>query len=340
MDDKILETKADIEVIKLLLDRVTDINAKDNNGANVLMQVVKEKASIEVVELLLKSGADINVKDEVGATVLIHAVWHKASIEIVELLLKSGADINAKNNNGSTALKFARSKEIINLLLDYGANPIMIMSNNNLIPSMGMVIAMDEIVRKNRLKKNMLMYVLEAGKSSKEVKPLLDKLGDIKNMHDINGKTPLMYAIEGKMNKEILDLLITHGANIKETTNTGKTLIMYAVQNSNYHMVQRLCEKGADINARDNNGNTALMYAIMDTNNCMPIKPLLDLGANVGDESIINMAKKYRGPHIVRILNKKLQQERQENMQQMRPKRSIEGIVLQNGHSPKKRRYK
>ena len=194
---------------------------------------------------------------------------------------------------------------------------------------------MDVIVRNNRLKKNMLMYVLEAGKSSKEVKPLLDKLGDIKNMHDINGKTPLMYAIEGKMNKEILDLLITHGANIKDVTNTGKTVIMYAVQNSNYHMVRRLCEKGADINARDNNGNTALMYAIMDTNNCMPIKPLLDLGANVGDESIINMAKKYRGSHIVRILNKKLQQERQENMQQMRPKRSIEEIVLPNGHFPK-----
>ena len=56
------------------------------------------------------------------------------------------------------------------------------MPNNNPIPSM------DVIVRNNRLKKNILMYVLEAGKSLKEVKPLLDQLGNISNMHDINGK--------------------------------------------------------------------------------------------------------------------------------------------------------
>ena len=48
-------------------------------------------------------------------------------IKITNLLLQHGADVNIKDKHGHTALDFAvffGSNEVINILLEHGANPI------------------------------------------------------------------------------------------------------------------------------------------------------------------------------------------------------------------------
>jgi len=86
---------------------------------------------------LLKAGADIHATDKNGVTMLHHAVRFR-SPATVELLLEHGANVNLQcKRSGSTALhravtwsgapstsgKSDQAREIIEILLRYGADP-------------------------------------------------------------------------------------------------------------------------------------------------------------------------------------------------------------------------
>jgi cytohesin len=115
-----------MEMLKLLLDKGANVNARDTNGATMLIESVRGD-KIEVMRLLLDHGADINAKDNEGMTALMKAAfWGK--LDIARLLLEKGTDLNAVDNQGHTALSFATSgavhnPELLNLLKEKGAQP-------------------------------------------------------------------------------------------------------------------------------------------------------------------------------------------------------------------------
>jgi ankyrin repeat protein/tRNA A-37 threonylcarbamoyl transferase component Bud32 len=66
----------------------------------------------DVVKLLLDKGADVNAKDREGRTALMWAA-SSGNVDIVKILLDAGADISAKNEDGETALMLAqRNKQV------------------------------------------------------------------------------------------------------------------------------------------------------------------------------------------------------------------------------------
>ena len=80
------------EIVKLLLDRGSDINAKNSDGVTSLMAAA-EKGHTEVVRLLLDKGVDLNVKakiKDVEYTPLQIAKQNRRA-DIVDLLQKAGA---------------------------------------------------------------------------------------------------------------------------------------------------------------------------------------------------------------------------------------------------------
>jgi hypothetical protein len=113
----------DTSLVKSLLDKGVEINAKDNDGCSSLM-LASYGGHTEIVELLLDRGSDINAKDDDGETALINAIMGR-QVEIVAILIDKGADIEAKNNNGRTALMIAvlnGDTETVELLRDKGAD--------------------------------------------------------------------------------------------------------------------------------------------------------------------------------------------------------------------------
>ena len=132
-----------MDIIKLLVDKGADINAKDRYGNVPLHFAINNECSKEKVELLLKLGGDISAlnhdyktplllalerrsplasvlissvtkiedaKDRYGNTPLHSAIINDCSEEHVQLLMKLGGDINALNHDHKTPLMIALKK--------------------------------------------------------------------------------------------------------------------------------------------------------------------------------------------------------------------------------------
>lgn len=98
---------------------VRDINACDNKGRTLLMNVCRVDVTPKVVKMLLRYGADINATDDNGRTALMYAGALNQNIEVVQVLLESGIKVDAADNQGKTAYDYATDPEIKELLSSY-----------------------------------------------------------------------------------------------------------------------------------------------------------------------------------------------------------------------------
>jgi ankyrin repeat protein len=93
------------DVVKLLLDKKADVNAKNNDGTTPLHMAAQD-GHRDAAELLLANGAEVNAKDNKGLTPL-HWAAQNGHRDVAEFLLANGTDVNAKDSNGDTALHYA-----------------------------------------------------------------------------------------------------------------------------------------------------------------------------------------------------------------------------------------
>jgi ankyrin repeat protein len=114
-----------VEKVKAILSRRPELlNARDASGMTALFAACGEEDQMAVVKFLLSKGADPNAKGNDGASLLgglIHNNW----AESLELLLKAGANPNAKNEHGELDIWEAvdrRHKEVVRLLIEYGVD--------------------------------------------------------------------------------------------------------------------------------------------------------------------------------------------------------------------------
>jgi Ankyrin repeats (3 copies) len=115
------------DLVKELLDKGFDVNAKDKIGWTALIYAAqgKPREHADTVKLLLDRGADVNAKDKMGWTALMFAVAEGYS-QVVEVILDKGADVNARTEDDETAMEIAWKKgkgrkEIVKLLKAHGA---------------------------------------------------------------------------------------------------------------------------------------------------------------------------------------------------------------------------
>lgn len=107
---------ADSEILRFLLDKGADPNARSTEGATPLMNAVQSD-KIEHFNVLIKNKADVNAKDDRGFTAL-HRASEMGRYEMVRILLENGAEKNVEAEN-HTPLSLAiamKNEEIIKLL--------------------------------------------------------------------------------------------------------------------------------------------------------------------------------------------------------------------------------
>ena len=97
-----------VEMVRVLLNCGTTVNAEDNLGRTPLHMVsvardrsIAQENGVCIAQLLLEHGADVNAQDNNHATPLYFASHHEKP-EIASLLSRHGGKVNAKVNQNPT----------------------------------------------------------------------------------------------------------------------------------------------------------------------------------------------------------------------------------------------
>jgi len=80
---------------------------------------------------------------------------------------------------------------------------------------------------------------------------------------------------------QLIELLITKGAQVNHRNSEGRTALMYAAENGDTPAVNALLRNGALVNLADNNGETALMKAAASSCTEETVRALLNAGADL-----------------------------------------------------------
>jgi ankyrin repeat protein len=273
------------EVAKLLLSRGAVV-ARGRGRTTPLVTAVQH-GSTKVAALLISAGAEINASD--GFTAPLHVAAARRDPRMIELLIANHADVNAVSSyHRDTPLAaailgerplmpvdastYARELVVVRRLLAAGA----VVKDTSVQSALVWAVyqSLDEIVR----------LLLSAG-----IDPNLDGYADLKFTSETRtGISPLEAAVLGRK-IEMVDLLLSHGANVNEDIrplNVDKvvTVAHAAVLHGDIETLKVLIKHKADLSlsARDNDwsGKTPLHSAI-ESGNAAMTRLLLDAGSNL-----------------------------------------------------------
>ena len=90
--------KGNVTAVKALLANGAKIDMRSGNNyhTELIAAVNRSRPNVEIVRTLINAGADVNARDKDGASVLIYAVRNNQSTDAANILIKAGADKTAK----------------------------------------------------------------------------------------------------------------------------------------------------------------------------------------------------------------------------------------------------
>ncbi|CAN7665703.1 ankyrin repeat domain-containing protein [Paenibacillus sp. LjRoot56] len=210
-----------IDLVGSLLDAGPKVNVLAN-GMTPLMQVSSKK-QLGLVNKMLALGADPNLGGGALLSTLhpfANSGLNDESVQIAKNLIAYKADVNATSSDGATPLLAAvsmsmpQSRQIVQLLLEHGADPNQIAKSNwsGLTPLMRAV---------NSYGHDSIQGVYTM------VEMLINAHADV-NATDDKGNTVLSYAVEFNQhsmegNSEVIRLLLNKGANPQAKDKNGVT---------------------------------------------------------------------------------------------------------------------
>ena len=210
-----------LDVIKKLLDKGININAKDENGQTALMHAAMYHNNA-ILKELINRGADLSIKDNDGYTALMNAAFH-CDVEGTKELINRGSDLNAKTNNGMSIFHVAAwggKEEIMDELLKRGF----------------------DLNAKYDSGKTALMLAAGLG-NEKVIKYLISRGADC-NAKDKRGRTALIIAADN-YSEEAVKELIKGGADLNIKDKDGKTALSLAIEFGNKEIIEALKQAGA-----------------------------------------------------------------------------------------------
>lgn len=290
-----------------------------------LLHVAAAGGHTQIVELLLANGLDANSQTQAGQ-IPLHQAAAGNHMEVAELLFAKGADVNAKPGI-QTPLHWAireHNKEMIKWLLEKGANPnghesgwatplhwaiwTWDTDTAELLMSYG-----GDIHVKTQKYPWSPLYDAVWGGDPTMVKTLVTKAKDKKAAQ----WAPLHVALASGGHRELVELLITKGADVNVKGERGWSSLHVAAVTGDRDIVELLIEKGADVNAKAGSdtwewtwdeGWTPLHMSCR-SGHIGVVELLIAKGAEVNvqtnnGKTPLDAAREYGYPEIVELLKK------------------------------------
>ena len=225
-------TWGDLDQLKGLIAKGTDINARDKEGNTPLM-LAASTGHKAIADLLVAEGARIDAKNNKRNTAL-HGAAAAGHTTVADLLIAKGAEINGKNEGGDTPLMLAALtgyRGVAELLIAKGAD-----------------------INASKEDGHTPLYIASLHGNT-EVADLLIAKGAEVNARNKSGNTPLAAAAAAG-NRDVARLLIAKGADINAKTEYGNTPLHWAATTGRWAVTELLIVEGADVNAKNENGET------------------------------------------------------------------------------------
>lgn len=244
-----------LDSVNLLLNARADVNANSPQGTPLFTAATH--GNNDLVTTLISHGANVHIANRWGDTALHAAIKNPKPESIIDTLISKGVDVNAKGKDEQTALHLAvtaRNNNLVEKLIAHGASV-------NAVSNSGTPL--------------LIAY------SNKVITETLLTNNADPNISDKNGTTPLIYsAREG--DNSVSNMLLVAGAKVDATSALNETPLMVAARYGNLDLAKLLISKGA--NARVCCNKTTPLHAVVrsDKRNALQIiSLLLDAGADV-----------------------------------------------------------
>ena len=281
------------EILLEIIRHKVQLDARNVHGQTSLLLACSYRRQ-NFIKILLQAGSNPNIADNHGDTCLHATITGGCSKWIIHTLIENGADVNAANKENVTALMIACGNGragTINVFLDAGADPnitdaygytCLSYANYGKCRKDDLQAIIDHGVDVNatsKQNKTALMWACEKG-NVHAINVMLNA-GANPNTADANGDTCLFKAISARCNKQALQALIDHGADVNVINKSGRTALMHACQKGNKDAINVLLNAGADTTISDTNDYTCLHKAVNAGCNKQTLQALIDHGADV-----------------------------------------------------------
>jgi ankyrin repeat protein len=253
-------SKVNMGIIKLLIDKGIDAEARDVYGKTPLHLCCRE-GHYEALVMLLDHGLDVKVATKYKIN-LIHAIFRQSipSKEMMNLLISRGADVKGKDCYGRTALHYACLIDFLRASIEY----------------------VEDVNARNNHKRSVLQHIILSDTSKAKIISFLLENGASVNAKDSANRSVLHYATFQR-NYRCIRVLLDNGANVAAVCDSGKTVLHAAFEGTpspDVEVIQLLLNHGVDPKVRDKNKKTALDYAVTSSRSRRVVNILFDARAH------------------------------------------------------------
>lgn len=267
-----------IPVVTWLIANGASVELESKAGTPLLVAgQFSDNTQGEIIQILIDSGADIHKISSTQDTAILHYVIAHNFIDIAKTLIGLGVDLRKLSALGETPITMAakyghleimkalieKDPTLVNNVNSNGASALLVAINQGKLDIVQELIAANaDINLKDAAEHSALYYAIEQG--NVELAKMLIDNGALNQCNEETIRQYLFSAIAaGEAFTDIALTLIdkTDLNNIDSMDELNSTALLWAAQEGNLDIFEKLLEKGANIQHVNNEGWNALFYA-------------------------------------------------------------------------------